>query len=147
MDIQAIKELMQLFEHSRATRLTIHDENFLFEVEEAVVYAQPAAMAAPIAATAVAAPSEPAAAAVPADDPQLVRAPLVGTLYLSPAPDAETFVSVGKRVEKGETICIIEAMKIMNEIPAPYSGTVREIIAKNGAVVGYDDVLMRLEKD
>ena len=70
---------------------------------------------------------------------------MVGTFYRSPSPDRPPFVQVGQRIEKGQTICIIEAMKLMNEISSPASGIVRAIIAENGQPVGFGDRLMILE--
>lgn len=74
----------------------------------------------------------------------LVKSPLVGTFYSSPSPQDDPFVLQGQEVVKGQTLCIIEAMKIMNEITAPVSGVVKSINVKNGSAVGYDQVLMEI---
>ena len=100
--------------------------------------------AAPAVPVAVAAPE--AAAAVPEKASGIaVESPLVGTYYAAPSPDAEPFVKVGDRVTPDTVICIIEAMKVMNEIKAEKSGVVKEIIAQNGMPVEYGQVLLILE--
>ena len=75
-----------------------------------------------------------------------VRSPMVGTFYRSPAPDAEPYVEIGKNVEEGQTLCIIEAMKLMNEIESDYSGKVIKIMVENAQPVEYNQVLFLLEK-
>lgn len=109
-----------------------------------------AAAPAPVAAAAPA-PAEPApaAAAAPVEDPtQLpgaVTSPMVGTAYLSPEPGASAFVSVGDRVEEGQTLLIIEAMKTMNQIPAPHAGTVKRIVVEDATPVEFGAPLMVIE--
>ena len=111
-----------------------------------------AAAPAPVAAAgACAPPRRPArAAAAPAAEPapgqegHVVKAPMVGTFYRSPSPDAKPFVEVGQAVKEGETICIIEAMKLMNEIEADASGVVKAILVENGQPVEYGQALFIL---
>lgn len=99
-----------------------------------------------------AAPASPAAAAVPAKETapeaegSLIRSPMVGVFYASPAENAAPFVAVGDRVKKGDTLCIIEAMKLMNEIAAEKDGVIREVCVGNGQVVEYGTALFRLEE-
>jgi acetyl-CoA carboxylase biotin carboxyl carrier protein len=105
------------------------------------------APAAPAAASPAAAP--PAAPAEPASAPvddslHAVTSPMVGTFYTSPSPDSEPFVATGDRVKKGQTVCIIEAMKIMNEIEADVDGEIVEIAAPNGEPVEYGQALFRI---
>ncbi|MEM8559385.1 MAG: acetyl-CoA carboxylase biotin carboxyl carrier protein [Bacteroidota bacterium] len=102
--------------------------------------AAPATPAAPAAPQAPAAESKPAASDAPADG-TLVRAPIVGTFYAAPSPDSDDFVTVGSAVKKGDTLCIIEAMKLMNEIEAEVSGTVKQILVDNAEPVEYDQPL------
>ena len=83
--------------------------------------------------------------AADAGHPGAVTAPMVGTAYLQPDPQAPQFVNIGDRVEKGDTLLIIEAMKVMNQIPAPRSGTVRQILVANGHPVEYGEVLMIID--
>jgi acetyl-CoA carboxylase biotin carboxyl carrier protein len=97
-------------------------------------------MTAPVAAAPVAAPAEPAGPPAGA-----VLSPMVGTVYLAPEPGAPNFVRVGERVSKGDTLLIIEAMKVMNPIAAPRDGTVTEILIADGHPVEYADVLVVLK--
>jgi acetyl-CoA carboxylase biotin carboxyl carrier protein len=103
----------------------------------AVQQALPAAAAAPAAAAPV-----PAA---PASNLVEIKSPMVGTFYRSPAPEAPSYVETGTRVSKGQTLCILEAMKLMNELPADVAGTIREICVENGEPVEYGQVLFRID--
>lgn len=109
----------------------------------------PAAASQDSAAPAAASAPAPAASAPAADAAAVagtpVKAPLVGVFYASPSPTAAPYVAVGQPVKKGQTVCIIEAMKVMNEIVAPCDGTVTAVLAENGAMVAFDDVLMTIE--
>ena len=101
------------------------------------------ANAAPVAAPAAAAPPPPAAPAAPEGPPPgAVLSPMVGTAYAASAPGATAFVNVGDRIAKGQTLLIIEAMKVMNPIPAPHGGTVQQILFADGHPVEYGQVLM-----
>lgn len=112
-------------------------------------------VAAPVAAAPVAAAPAPAAAAPadtgagpaedPADHPGAVKSPMVGTVYMQAEPGAPSFVSAGQQVSEGDTLLIIEAMKTMNHIPAPRSGTVKRILVDDGATVEYGSPLMIIE--
>jgi acetyl-CoA carboxylase biotin carboxyl carrier protein len=104
--------------------------------------AAPAAMAAPVAAAAA---PQAAAPADPAQHPGAVTSPMVGTVYLQGEPGNPPFVSIGQQVREGETLLIIEAMKTMNQIPAPRGGTVRRILVEDGAPVEYGAPLMIIE--
>ncbi len=97
------------------------------------------------AAAPVAAAGAPAAAAPAAPEGADITSPMVGTFYLKPAPDAPNFVEVGSTVSEGETLCIIEAMKVMNEIKAERSGTICALVATDGNPVQYGDVLFRIK--
>ncbi len=158
MDIRKIKKLIELLEESSLTEIEI------VEGEESVRLSRsaPGAVAVPAmhqglpAAVQAAAWSAPGAGApeMPAphaaesagDDEaipegEIVRAPMVGTFYGAPSPDAEPFVSLGQRVSEGETMCIIEAMKMFNQIEAESSGTVVAILVENGQPVEFDQPL------
>ncbi len=113
----------------------------------AVEYAVPAA--APAAAShAAPAPSGGAPApAAAASNLVEIKSPMVGTFYRSPAPEAPSYVEVGTRVGKGQTLCILEAMKLMNELESDYSGVIREICVENAEPVEYGQVLFRIEPD
>ena len=101
----------------------------------------------PTEAPAAPAEAEAAPTASPDDSMAEVESPMVGTFYQSPAPDAPPYVEVGDRVRKGQTLCILEAMKLMNELEAEVGGTVREICVENGDPVEYGQVLFRIESD
>lgn len=101
------------------------------------------AMAAPAAAPAALA--APSAAEDPASHPGAVTSPMVGTVYMSPEPEADAFVTVGAQVSEGQTLLIVEAMKTMNHIPAPKSGTVKRILVEDGGAVEFGTPLMIVE--
>ena len=147
-DIKAVMKLMaeyQLTEfsvESDGSNICIRRESTVAAVAAApVVQPLPAPVAAPAAAPA---PAAPAAAPAPASGTP-VESPLVGTFYSAPSPDSAPFVKVGDRVTPDTVICIIEAMKVMNEIKAEKSGVVKEIVAQNGQPVEYGQVLIILE--
>lgn len=102
--------------------------------------AVPATPAAPVAGAPAAAPS-----GEPADDGRAITSPMVGTFYRKPTPDAEPFVNVGDPVSEGQTLCIIEAMKVMNEIKAEMSGTIAEVSVEDSTPVQFGDILFRLK--
>jgi acetyl-CoA carboxylase biotin carboxyl carrier protein len=106
------------------------------------------APSAPSAPPAPAAPEQPAAPAEPgsADNEVVVHAPIVGTFYRAPSPDADPFVKVGQKVGEDETLCIIEAMKLMNEIKSEHAGTIKEILVENAQAVEYDQPLFVIEQ-
>jgi acetyl-CoA carboxylase biotin carboxyl carrier protein len=110
-----------------------------------MAHAAPAAPAAAPAPAAAAPGAAPAGAAAPASNLVEIKSPMVGTFYRSPAPEAPSYVEVGTRVGKGQTLCILEAMKLMNELPADTAGTIREILVENGEPVEYGQVLFRLD--
>ncbi|MEO0056805.1 MAG: acetyl-CoA carboxylase, biotin carboxyl carrier protein, partial [Pseudomonadota bacterium] len=102
-----------------------------------------AVAAAPAAAPALPLPAAaPSAATAPADDPNAVKSPMVGTCYLTPEPGAAPFIAVGKAVKEGDTLLIVEAMKVMNPITAPKSGTVSAILVDNAQPVEFDQPLV-----
>jgi len=113
----------------------------------AITYAQSPGPA-PVAAGSGAGDAAPAAAAAAADRPNvyLIRAPMVGTFYRAPSPDAPAFADVGQTVEPGQTVCIIEAMKLMNEIESEHGGKVIKICAGNGDAVEFGQVLLEIER-
>lgn len=100
---------------------------------------------APLAAPAAPAAAAPAVAAPAAPAGTFIEAPLVGTFYAAPSPDANAFVKIGDRVTPDSVVCIVEAMKVMNEIKAEKAGTIKEILVENGQAVAYGQPLFRLE--
>jgi acetyl-CoA carboxylase biotin carboxyl carrier protein len=146
MDLRKLKKLIDLVQESGISELEITEgEEKVKIVKGGVVSmaAAPAALALPAAAPAAAAAT---AAAEPPEGQEghVVKAPMVGTFYRSPSPDAKAFVEVGQAVKEGDTICIIEAMKLMNEIEADASGTVKAILVENGQPVEYGQPLFIL---
>jgi acetyl-CoA carboxylase biotin carboxyl carrier protein len=139
VDIRKIKKLIELLEDSSLTEIEI------VEGEESVRLSRSSPMAGPIAVPFTAAQPPPVATPetplAPAAAVELVRAPMVGTFYASPSPDAEPFVSLGHQVSEGDTLCIIEAMKMFNQIEAEVSGTVVAILTDSGQPVEFDQPL------
>lgn len=150
--IQALAELLNRNELTEIAVVREYGEDDSLEVrvvKQATVVAAPApvyAAPAPVAAPLAAAPAAPAAAeADPAAHPGAVTSPMVGTAYLSPEPGASAFVKVGDAVKEGQTLLIVEAMKTMNHIPAPKSGTVKRILVEDSSPVEYGTPLMIVE--
>jgi acetyl-CoA carboxylase biotin carboxyl carrier protein len=147
VDAALVRELAELLGETGLTEIEVADGGRRIRVARNVIAAAPAPMLAaapaPLAAAplpaAAPAPSAPAAAAAPAD---AVKSPMVGTAYLTPEPDAAPFIKLGQQVTAGETLLIIEAMKVMNPIPAPKAGTVREILVGNAQPVEFDQPLV-----
>ena len=148
MDIRKVKKLIELLEASSV------DEIEIKEGEESVRISRntgaPIAMAAPVAAPAIPAPAAlapapvtPEAAAPSATN--AVKSPMVGTFYRSPSPDAAPFIEVGQNVRVGDVLCIVEAMKMMNQIEADRAGTVTAVHAENGDPVEFDQPLITVE--
>ena len=150
MDIRKIKKLIELVEESGISELEISEgEESVRISRNSPVSAAPiqyAAAPAPVAAAAPAAApvaAEAAAPAVPAG--HQVLSPMVGTFYRSPSPDAKSFVEVGQSVNAGDTLCIVEAMKMMNQIEADKSGVVTAILVEDGQPVEFDQPLVVIE--
>lgn len=136
MKFSEIKELIQAIDKSSVTKFCLENEEGKIEIKKEAV----AVAAAPAAATVVAATAAPAANA-PAEGGNFVKSPLVGVAYRRPKPDAEPFVSVGSQVKKGQTICIVEAMKMFNEIKAAQDGIIKEVLFEDGQLVEFDQPL------
>lgn len=156
MEINEIKdvalELMDALASKKLGEVAIELEGVKIKIKAAapapVIAAAPSAAAAPAASAAPAAAAAAETETVPADDLPAgtqVKSPLVGTFYSSPSPDEPPFVLVGQEVREGDTLCIIEAMKVMNEIKAPCSGKVVRIMAQPGDMVEYNQVLCVIE--
>ena len=142
-DIKKIVELMETYELSEFSLEQADGDNLqLKRGGQPVVSAIPAAL--PVAAPAAIAATAPAAEAAPAACGKTIDSPMVGTFYIKPAPDADNFVSVGDSISEGQVICIIEAMKVMNEIKAETSGTITAIVAEDGKPVQFGDALFSI---
>ena len=147
MDIRKVKKLIELLEESDVAEIEIHEGEESVRISRASSVA-PAMVAASVGAAPVAAPLPTAAAgetpvAPAAAEPQghVIRSPMVGTFYRAPSPGAKPFVDQGQSVTIGETLCIIEAMKILNQIESDKSGKVVEILVENGQPVEYNQPL------
>ncbi|MBI5279472.1 MAG: acetyl-CoA carboxylase biotin carboxyl carrier protein [Burkholderiales bacterium] len=146
MDLRKLKTLIDLVSESNVSELEITEaEGKVRIVKGGGALVQPvAAPMMPPAAVPMAAPV-PAAPVVEAPVGHTVKSPMVGTFYRASAPGAKSFVEIGSQVKEGETICIIEAMKILNEIEADKSGTVTQILCENGQAVEYGQPLFIIE--
>jgi len=150
MDIRKIKRLIELLDESGVNEIEIHEgEESVRIARGAPAVAAPAPVAAaPAAPAAAPAPAEAASASAPAA-PEItghaVRSPMVGTFYRAPSPEAEPFVEEGQTVSAGETLCIIEAMKMLNQIEADRSGVVSSVLLENGQPVEFDQPLFIIE--
>lgn len=146
---ELIRELAELLDKSSLSEIEVAEDDFSIrvarEVPAAVNYTAPAA--APVAAAPVAtpAPAAEAPAASSADHPGMVPSPMVGTAYAAPSPDADNFIKVGDKVKEGDTLLIIEAMKVMNQIASPKSGTVKEILFADAQPVEFGEPLCIIE--
>jgi acetyl-CoA carboxylase biotin carboxyl carrier protein len=155
MDLRKLKTLIDLVSESNISELEITEAEGKVRIVKGgvaapVQYVQtvaapaPAAGAAPAGAVAApAAPAAPAAEAPPAG--HVVKSPMVGTFYRSSSPGAPAFVEIGSQVKEGDTVCIIEAMKILNEIEADKAGTITQILGENGQAVEYGQPLFIIE--
>ena len=146
MDIRKVKKLIELLEESNIDELEIKEGEESVRISQTTYAAAPAPMAAaPIVAAAAAVASEAsevAAASAPAG--HIVSSPMVGTFYSSPAPDAPAFVEVGKTVKVGDVLCIVEAMKMMNQIEADKAGTIGEILVEDGEALEFDQAMITI---
>ena len=158
MDINKVRELVQLVEESGIEELEVSNKDTTIRIQKSQGLAQGVAQMAPApvqiaapAAPAVSPPvaEAPAAPAAPAPDAKWkdVRSPIVGTFYRAPAPTSPNFVNVGDHVAAGQPLCIIEAMKVMNEIEAEFAGTIKEILVENGNPVEAEAVLFLVDPD
>jgi len=153
MKAKELQELLDFIAKSGLNKVNIETEEFKISVQRdpntkhVFGAAAPVAAAAPapVPASAPAAPVAPAAAEAPATSHKALKAPMIGTFYRSSGPDAPAFVQVGDMVEKGQVICIIEAMKLFNEIEAEESGRIVKALVENASPVEYDQPLFLIE--
>ena len=157
MDIRKVKKLIEMLEESNLTEIEIVEGEESVRLSRAGLFSTSAPMpvpaqymvqapaapaSAPVAAPAPAAKgAEPAQAAEAVPEGEVLRSPMVGTFYASPSPDTDPFVTLGQKVTEGETLCIIEAMKMFNQIESEFSGTVVAILAESGQPVEFDQPL------
>ncbi len=153
MDLRKLKTLIDLVSESGVAELEITEGDDRVKIVNrvgaapvaaaapAVIATPVVASAAPAAAPAPAVAAEPAAAPVTAEDTRTINSPMVGTFYRAPSPGAKPFADVGQKVKAGDTVCIIEAMKLLNEIETEYDGVIKEILVENGQPVEFGQPL------
>jgi acetyl-CoA carboxylase biotin carboxyl carrier protein len=150
IDIRKLKELVRLMVENDLTELDIRDEQETVTVKRPGLHVAPQVIAAPVMAAPAAVASAPAPAASPAapapakETLPAIESPMVGTFYATPGPDKAPFVTVGAKVGPDTTVCLIEAMKIFNEIKAETSGTIEEVLVKSGQPVEFGQPLFRI---
>lgn len=156
MDLKLVKKLLDLISETELNEVSIEEGDFKLKVKKTsdapagsvpVQYQMPAQPSNPAPQPAAAASPAPAEPKADSADGDVVKSPIVGTFYMAPSPDSDPFVSVGDRVEKGQTLCIVEAMKIMNEIEAEFAGTVQKILVSDAQPVEFDQPLFIIKKD
>lgn len=157
MDLRKLKTLIDLVSESGVAELEITEGDDRVKIVNrvgaapvaaaapAVIATPVVAFAAPAAAPAPAVAAEPAAAPVAAEDTRTINSPMVGTFYRAPSPGAKPFADVGQKVKAGDTVCIIEAMKLLNEVEADMDGTVKEVCVENGQPVEFGQSLFIIE--
>lgn len=154
MNVEEIKELMALFNESNMTEFHLSNEEFEVQFSKREEYPQvvsnavaPVAnMASPVETAPVSAPSSAETQETPqvATDAKYITSPIVGVVYLQSSPDADPFVQVGKQITSNDTVCIVEAMKIMNEIKSDFNGEVVEVLVENGQMVDFGQKLFAI---
>ena len=152
IDVDLVRQLAELLDTTQLTEIEVEDKDRKIRVVRKPAAAAPAPVAyAPTAPVPAAAPlaAAPAAAEIgastPASNASAVRSPMVGTAYLSAEPGAKPFAAVGQKVSAGDTLLIVEAMKVMNPITAPNGGTVTQVLVENGQPVEFDQPLIVVE--
>lgn len=143
MELEEIKDIISFLKDTDVTELNIEKEGFKIRIKRGYIYG-------PLEVTKTIKPPEtytlvPKEEEKKEEELHTITSPLVGTFYRGPSPDSQPFVEVGSRVEKGQVLCIIEAMKIMNEIESDVSGVVRKILVQNGQPVEYGEPLFLIE--
>jgi len=149
MDIRKVKKLIELLEESGIDELEIHEGEESVRISrhaKQAAFSQPAyaAAPAPLAAAPAPAAAAPAVAAAPQLNGHVMRSPMVGTFYRASSPTSGNFAEVGQSVKKGDILCIVEAMKMMNHIEAEASGVIESILAENGQPVEFDQPLFTI---
>jgi acetyl-CoA carboxylase biotin carboxyl carrier protein len=151
MDIAELKKLVRLMNENDLVELEIAEQGSTVRLKKASMpvglHASPTMLLPQAGAVPAAAPAAPAAPAGPPPGTEEIRSPIVGTFYRSSSPETPTYVNVGDRIKPDSVVCIIEAMKVMNEIKAERAGEVVEVLVENGEAVEYDQPLFRVKVD
>lgn len=152
MDIREIRKLLDMIHENDLAEFEIEDQGFRLRVQRRLPAETPPSAAAsaappPVPPAALPAPAPASAAEANAEESKWlsISAPIVGTFYRAPAPDAEPFVTIGQDVDENTVVCIIEAMKVMNEIKADCRGVIRKILVENATAVQYGQPLFKVE--
>ena len=155
MNIKDIKAIVDLMKKNAVSEFEMEEGDFKIKLKRApgklhkgevgVAQEGPAIVTAPVVALAVPAPAQPTPAPEPVAEGLEVKSPMIGTLYRRPSPDSDPFVEVGTAVEPDTVVCIIEAMKVMNEIKAEVKGVIAEVLVEDGKPVEYGQALFRIE--
>jgi len=142
VDLKEIRKIVELMNEHELTYFHLEEEGVNLKLKKGAEFLQAPLVAAPVAAAAAPATTTEAAAE---PEGNAITAPMVGSYYASSSPDAAAYVKVGDTISVGQTLCIIEAMKVMNEIEAEVSGTVTAIVAKDGEPVQFGDTLFQIK--
>ncbi len=150
MDLREVKQIVEMMKRADLTEFEIEEEGFKLRIarhSDTIITTTTAAPAVPASvASAAASPATPAGAPAPAKEEGLIiKSPMVGTFYRAPSPESPMFVDVGDKVAPDSVVCIIEAMKVMNEIQAEVRGTIAEVLVENAASVEYGQPLFRVK--
>jgi len=148
--LTAINQLAEILKNQELSEIELEFEGqYRIKVKKEITGNVFSSVAAAVAQPNVNAVSETTPVKAAASNKNLfeVKSPMVGTYYASPSPDADAFIKVGDRVKKGDTLCIIEAMKLMNELPSEVSGIVKEISVDNAQAISFGEVIIKIEKD
>jgi len=146
IDVELVRQLAQMLDETQLTEIEVEDGGRRIRIARKAAAAAPAGHYAPAPVAApVATAATPVEATAPAASANAVKSPMVGTAYLSPEPGAASFISIGKTVAAGDTLLIVEAMKVMNPILAPSAGTVKAILVESGQPVEFDQPLVVVE--
>jgi acetyl-CoA carboxylase biotin carboxyl carrier protein len=150
MDIRKVKKLIELLQESDVAEIEIHEGEESVRISRTgpaapMIYASPAMMAAPAALPAPAAAAAGGASQAEEIKGHTVNSPMVGTFYRAPSPGSKSFVEIGQSVAVGDVLCIIEAMKILNQIESDRAGTVKRILVENGEPVEYNQPLFVID--
>ncbi len=146
-DIEYIEKLAKVLSDASLTEISLEDGEQAITIRKELITGAPAVTAVAAAPAAVQAPQAPSAPAAKEEvkKGKPLTSPMVGTFYKSPSPDAKPFVTIGQTVKQGDVVCIVEAMKLMNEIESEFSGTITEICVEDGQPVEFGQVLMYIE--
>jgi acetyl-CoA carboxylase biotin carboxyl carrier protein len=153
LDLKDIKQVIDLMKRAELTEFDLEKEGFKLHLSRKekdavpqIIQAAPVA-AAPVAAAAAASEAKPAAASAPVEEKgiELIKSPMVGTFYRAPSPESPVFAEVGTKVTAESVVCIIEAMKVMNEIQSEISGTITEVLVENGDAIEFGQPLFKVK--